>query len=268
MSDVRPVPPPEDDVYEVYAIKYAELSARPASHIFVGADPHERDVDMDYFVWAIRGERSIVVDTGFTRELGENRDRTFLRCPGDALRALGVAPETVADVIITHLHYDHFGNAGLFPNARFHIQDREMAYATGRFMPHAFFGAGYEEDNIVTAVRANFAGRLVFHDGDGTVAPGVTVHLAGGHTAGLQFVRVATRNGWLILASDAAHYHAHRKERRVFPIVYDASAVFRGYDALERMASADTMIIPGHDPAVMADYPAAPGLDGVAVRLD
>jgi hypothetical protein len=46
----------------------------------------------------------------------------------------------------------------------------------------------------------------VFHDGDEEIQPGLSVHLIGGHTMGIQSVRVMTRNGWLVLASDASHY--------------------------------------------------------------
>jgi len=107
------------ETFEVYAIKYAELKARPARDIFLSADLHEAPVDMDYFVWLIRSEtRSIVVDTGFNAQIAAKRGRDFLRCPGEGLRKLGVDPAEVKDVIITHLHYDHVGNFPVFPNAR------------------------------------------------------------------------------------------------------------------------------------------------------
>ena len=106
-------------------------------------------------------------------------------------------------LIVTHLHYDHIGNSDLFPNAVLHVQDKEVAFATGRHMRHAFFRDMYEVDDVAGFVREVYAGRMVFHDGDAEVAPGVTVHLAPGHTPGVQFVHVRTRGGWLVLASDA-----------------------------------------------------------------
>jgi hypothetical protein len=52
--------------YEVYALRYATRGARRAEH-FIGGDPHDAEMPMDYFVWAIRGAgRAFVVDTGFT----------------------------------------------------------------------------------------------------------------------------------------------------------------------------------------------------------
>ena len=66
--------------------------------------------------------------------MAARRQRTFLRCPVQSLALLGIEATTVSDVILTHLHYDHVGNFDRFPAARFHLQEREMAYATGRYM--------------------------------------------------------------------------------------------------------------------------------------
>lgn len=256
--------------YEVYAVKYAELKGRPSTDIFLGSDPHDPAVDMDYFVWVIRsGATAIVIDMGFTRAVGDRRRRTFLRCPGEGLARLGVDPGRVTDVIVTHLHYDHVGNYALFPNATFHIQDKEMAFATGRMMRHRCLCAAYEPEDVVELVRNVFKGRVAFHDGDDTLAPGVSVHLAAGHTAGLQFVRVNTRRGWLVLASDACHYYRHLERNEVFPLVTNLPALLDGYDRLRRLSSDPSLVIPGHDPLVMARHPrVAEDPDGLTIRLD
>src|SRR5215469_9715260 len=92
---------------------------------------------LDYFVWAIVGEdRTFVLDTGFGSDMAKKRGRQLVRPVGDGLKAIGIDPATVGDVIVSHMHYDHAGNIPLFPNARFHIQDAEMAFATGRAMCH------------------------------------------------------------------------------------------------------------------------------------
>jgi glyoxylase-like metal-dependent hydrolase (beta-lactamase superfamily II) len=120
--------------YELFAIRYATREARRAAH-FIGGDPHDGPMPMDYFVWVARGGgRTFVVDTGFNAEVSERRKRTFLRCPVQTLTVLGIDPDTVEDVILTHLHYDHVGNFDRFPKARFHLQERELTYATGRYM--------------------------------------------------------------------------------------------------------------------------------------
>jgi len=123
--------------YEIFAIKYAEVG-RKAWGNFVDGDPHEdSDMPLDYFVWAIVGEgRTIVVDTGFDGPMAKKRQRKIVHPVEEGLEAAGVAHSTVKDVIVTHMHYDHCGNGALFPNARFHMQDTEMEYVTGRCMCH------------------------------------------------------------------------------------------------------------------------------------
>jgi len=255
--------------WEVYALKYAHHERR-ASENFIGGDPHDGPMPLDYFVWLLRGGgREIVVDTGFSAATAAKRAREHLRCPAAALSLLGCDAQTVKDVVITHLHYDHVGNFELFPAAEFHLQDLEMRYATGRHMRHGVFRGAYEVEDVVGMVRRVYAGRVRFHDGDAEIAPGVSVHLIGGHTMGLQVVRVATRRGHVVLASDAAHFYANMEQVRPFPIVWSVADMVEGYAKLAALADSPAHIVPGHDPLVMARYPApSAALEGIAVRLD
>ncbi len=261
MSELHP--------WEVYAIRYATVARRAAEN-FIGGDAHESAMHMDYFVWlARRGKEAWVVDTGFNADAALRRKREFLRSPLEGLKRLGVDAATIENVIITHLHYDHVGNFDQFPKARFHLQDRELAYATGRYMALPFFSGTYEVDEVTAMVRNVYAGRVEFHDGDATLAPGISVHHVGGHTKGLQVVRLWTRVGWLVLASDASHYLANMNEGRPFPIVADVTEMVDGWKRLRELADDPRYIIPGHDPAVMAQFSApSPELEGIAVRLD
>ncbi len=255
--------------YEVYAIRYATI-ARRSSENFIGGDPHESGARMDYFVWLVRnGARSFVVDTGFNEQAAHRRKRDFLRPPTEGLAMLGVDAAQVSEVILTHMHYDHVGNFDLFPNARFHLQDREMSFATGRYMCCGPFAHAYEVDEVVGMVRRVYAGRVEFHDGDAELAPGLSLHHIGGHTLGLQAVRVWTRVGWLVLASDASHYYANMEEARPFPIVADVTAMVDGWRRLKALASAPRHVVPGHDPLVMQRYRAPDAsMEGTVVRLD
>lgn len=259
---------PDDDIYEVFAIRYA-THMRTASHNFLGGDPHDGPMPLDYFVWLARGAtRSYVIDTGFNAGMARLRKREYLRCPSEGLRALGVPPESVTDVILTHLHYDHAGNYDLFPTARFHLQDREIAYATGRCMCHRHLREPYEVEHVLGIVRHVYGERVCFHDGDARLAPGISVHRVGGHSLGLQCVRVRTARGWVVLASDASHLYANLEQRRPFRSVVRVDEMLEGYRLLGELADTPAHIIPGHDPEVMQRYPApAAALKGVCVCL-
>jgi glyoxylase-like metal-dependent hydrolase (beta-lactamase superfamily II) len=224
---------------------------------------------LDYFLWVIQSQdRTIVVDTGFDEEMAKKRQREFLMAPEFALRALGIDHTRISDVILTHLHHDHAGNHQLFPNAKFHIQDRELTYATGRAMCHHTLRHPFEEEDVIQMVRRVFMGRACFHDGSEEIAPGISVHLMGGHTHGIQAVRVLTRRGYLVLASDATHFYANIEQGRPFPAVQDVFAGLEAYGKLRQLASSQDLIIPGHDPLVLRRFPMTlPGFDGT-VRLD
>src|SRR5258708_15438639 len=86
--------------------------------------------------------------------------------------------------MLNSLQYEYGGNLGLFPAVRFHHQDWEMAYATGRHMAQGFFSYAYEVDEVVAMVREAYKGRVRFHDGDAELAPGLSLHRIGGHTEG------------------------------------------------------------------------------------
>lgn len=255
--------------YEIYAIKYGERVGTRGG-MFVYGDPHDAPMAMDYFVWAVRNsDRTFVIDVGYGREEGESRGRTFLRCPTEGLRLVGIEASDVRDVIITHMHYDHAGNLELFPNARFHLQDEEMSYVTGRAMTHRVLRASYRVNDVLGMVRLVYGDRVVFHSGDEEIAPGVSVHHISGHTRGLQSVRVHTERGWVVLASDATHYYENIEKNQPFAVLENMYLMLEGFRKLRSLAPSGAHIVPGHDPEVMKRYPAATQeLEGIVARLD
>lgn len=243
--------------YEVYALRYALHEGRQASENFIAhEDQHEGPMPLAFYLWAIKGNgRTIVVDTGFDEHMAHKRGRIFLNAPARLLADIGIEAEDVTDVIITHMHYDHSGNLGLFPNARYHIQEAEMAYCTGKAMTFGLLRKPFEADNVKSAIDCLFDDRMVFHDGDTDLGGGIRLHKVGGHTKGMQVVSIPTLRGQVVLASDAAHYWVNLSRRSPFPIVVDVQDMLAAYATLERLADGPDHVIPGHDPLVLERFP-------------
>lgn len=245
--------------WEVYAVKYADRNSRTRADSFIFDDHKEAAHGMDYFMWVLRKEDEVIlVDTGYDEAEAARRDRPIRRDPRSALEPLGLSPEAIKTLICTHLHYDHAGGLHLFPEATIHLQTAEMVFATGPCMCDPTMKMPFTGAHVCEAVLRLYQGRVVFHDGDGAVADGVTIHRVGGHSRGLQVVRVLTSAGWLCLASDAAHYYENVFGRKAFPIVVDLEDMVRGWDRIEELASDRRLLIPGHDPIVTEIFPEGP----------
>ena len=143
-----------------------------------------------------------------------------------------------------------------------------MAFATGRHMCVGCIRLPFEADHVISMVRALYADRVCFHDGDAEIAPGVSLHRVGGHSDGLQVVRVETARGPVVIASDAMHFYANAETGNPFPIIYDLGAMAAGWRIAKKLAGGDdSRVIPGHDPLVRQRFPAVPGTDGEVVAL-
>lgn len=246
------------DVWEVYAVKYGTHEGRRMSDTYMGGDPHDTSGRLAYFVWAlVNGGRTYVVDTGFGWESAERRGRKIECLPREGLARIGVDAAKVEDVIITHLHFDHAGTLDHFPNARLHLQDSEMEFATGRCMCHQPLRMAYDVEDVCTMVRRVYAEQVTFHGGDRTLTPGISVHHIGGHAKGLMSVRVKTARGWVVLASDAAHFYINIEEKKPFPILYNLGDMMEGWNKLYALSETRAHMIPGHDPLILERYPAA-----------
>ncbi len=257
-----------DDTYRITMLRYARSDRRRPEN-FHGGDPHDGPMPIEYFNWVIQNDKRVfVVDTGFSEDVGARRGRQTLKPVGLGLKAIGLDPETVSDVIITHMHYDHAGNHDMLPRARYHVQACEMVFATGPCMCHQLMRHPFEEEDVVSMVRKVFANRVEFYDGEATVAPGITVHKVGGHSKGLQIVRVNTERGPVVLASDATHYYEHIENDRAFAVFENLGDLLEGYRTVKRLAPSMKHIVPGHDPKVFERYPAVANMEGWAVRLD
>ncbi len=251
------MPTPE---YEVFALRYARADDRTQGDVLIYPDDHAAPMPLDFYIWAIRGGgRTIVLDTGFDEASGRRRNRQVRRSPIAALKNIGIDAAEVKDVVLSHMHWDHAGHWAEFPKATFHLQDAEMAYCTGRCMCHEPLRRTFDVEQVTTAVRHVFAERVRFHDGTAEIAPGITLHLVGGHSGGMQIMRVPTARGWVVLASDATHFWYNIRRRSPFVIVHNLEKMAEGWVLCEELADGPDHIIPGHDPEVLRRFPKVAG---------
>jgi glyoxylase-like metal-dependent hydrolase (beta-lactamase superfamily II) len=178
---------------------------------------------------------------------------------------LGVKPDEVTDVILTHAHWDHADGADLFPKAQIWIQKDEYTYYTrDAWQPGGTHGGIYGDDMDVL-FNANVAGRLHLVDGDAEILPGISVYIGGRHTWQSQYVSVTTRSGTVVLASDNMYLYENLDKHLPIAQTFDAASNLLAQDRMKTIASKPELIVPGHDPAVMARFPKV--ADGV-VRID
>ena len=188
------------------------------------------------------GRSSAATERGSSTPASSTLDAHGAQPPAAAHRGrgaglVGVDAATVTDVVLTHLHYDHVGGFDQFPNARFHVQDREMAFATGRHMTRAAHTATRSPATTSPSwCWPCTTGGWSFHDGDDELAPGSRCTSSAATPTACRSCGCDTDAGWLVLASDATHYYENMETGRPFPIVFDVGAMIDGYDTLRRLA--------------------------------
>ncbi len=256
------------DPFEVFAIRIGSNAQRQARENFffdACCGPPDASMPLDYYFWVLRSpSRVVVVDTCFPAETARRRERRMYWTPREALAVMGMNPASVADLVITHLHWDHAGCTDLFTQARLHVQAQEMQFCTGAAMRHRHLRKTYEACDVHAALDLLWSDRMVLHEGDTCLAPGLSLHCVGGHTPGSQVVRVLTRRGHLVLASDAVHLWANLRQRSPFPIVHDVARMLDGFERIEQLADGADHIIPGHDPLVAQRFPRWRGHEHIA----
>jgi glyoxylase-like metal-dependent hydrolase (beta-lactamase superfamily II) len=259
----QPAKPAPPRATEVYAIRYGTLRAFPVAGLVAGADTARR-ADIALMVWLIRRPdgRNVLVDAGFYREKFMARWKPAdYRRPSEAVRAVGLRPEDVTDVVVTHVHWDHLDGADLFPNARLWIQRDEYA--------HHVDSTGRARDRTIDSLDADMlarlqrAGRVRLVEGDGReILPGLTVHTGGKHTFASQYAAVRTAAGTVVVASDNAYLYENLATRTPIAQTLDSASNRRAQERMLRLAGSPRLVVPGHDPAVFVRFP-KPG-NGVA----
>jgi glyoxylase-like metal-dependent hydrolase (beta-lactamase superfamily II) len=246
--------------YKIYTLYYGKRDATTADYFL--DDTSNIPIGMGYYLWvATNSEHTVVVDLGYHQDAGERRGRTLVRPVAELLDKIQVDPKAVQHAIVTHMHWDHVGGYALFPNAQFYLQERELRFWTSVKMLE--WKSSLEEEELVAVVRLHFHGRLSLCDGTQEIVPGIMVHHVGGHTMGSQIVQVETAHGTAVIASDAAKLYRNFTEEIPQSRSHSVLDQIRGYKLIKQLASAEDLIIPGHDPEAM--HRLAIYADGIAL---
>jgi len=248
--------PATQPAYEVYAIRYATLLGYPTHELVAGADTSRR-TDLAMTVWLLKGpgDRTVLVDAGFYRDdfVREAQPATFHRS-SEMLESLGVAPGSITDVIVSHVHWDHLDGVDLYPNARVWIQRAEYEYYVG---PQ---GEALHPDisrvDAVMLAKLHAAGRVELVDGDAKeIIPGIRVYTGGRHTYASQYAVVNTRAGSIVIASDNVYLYENMDRHAAIGTTFDAKANLRAQDRMMGLAGTRRLVIPGHDNEVFKRFP-------------
>jgi glyoxylase-like metal-dependent hydrolase (beta-lactamase superfamily II) len=251
--------------YEVYALSYGVFPDYSISNLVAGADKN-RKVDLQMMIWLIKGQggKNILVDTGcyhdkFVKGLGI---KSFIK-PSETIAKLGIKPEEITDIIISHMHWDHADGMDLFPNAKIWIQKDEYTYYTGAAWQPGGKAGGIDPDDVLTLVRLNTQHQVNLVDGDDReIIDGVKVYTGGRHTFASQYVGVRTASGIVVIASDNMYLYENLQQHAPIAQTFDADSNLKAQDRMKLIASRPDLIVPGHDPEVFVRFP-KPG-NGVA----
>lgn len=188
------------------------------------------------------GTAKYLVDTGGTPpdHRYQPYTRTVEQDPVAALARLGVRPEEITDVVLTHLHWDHAGSNHLFPNARFHVQREELRYAAAPMRIHE---GSYDYDVV-------FRTRYAIVDGDRELLPGISVITTPGHSPGSQSVIVNTKAGGYLIAGDLIGlYECYESDPMIVNAIHTDLGVY--YESLDKVRAQGCAVLPGHDIKVL-----------------
>ncbi|MGH9099758.1 MAG: N-acyl homoserine lactonase family protein [Acidimicrobiales bacterium] len=265
-SDDRPDPSvtSADDRYEVFIVKHGTRAAL-RSEVFLNYSLYgepDGPIGMDYFFWVLRNDaRTVVVDTGFSRHGGDSRGRTRLADVSELLGALGVDVASGPPVVLTHAHYDHAGNLGLFTTSPVVMAAQELDFWNSRHAARTLFHHSVDDADLAHLQKVRAEDRLELFDGSYTVAPGVELLRVGGHTPGQTVILVKTADGTVLLASDAVHYYEELERDMPFSSVADLVDMYAAFETVRSLLSSGDVrhLVTGHDPGTLDRFGAVEG---------
>ena len=271
------------DAYSIWMLEYAYAPEGPLSGLIYGAH-NEGTVKVPYCYTLLKGPRhNVLVDVGYKdrgggKVMADRAGVTNWHDPRTVLKEVGLDPIDIDSVVITHAHFDHFGNVEDFPGATFYIQERELTrwrWASSLPPRLGWLMGATDPDDVVRGAELATQGRLVLVDGDNEqILPGIDLFAAfDTHTFGSQFVRVHSAHGTWILAGDLVNVRENLTGRSsdgaYIPIGYAGGSQTNLLLATERMMAMveydHRRIIPVHERRLAETFPSRVAETGLCV---
>ncbi len=219
---------------------------------------HDTDHLFNIYLSVISGNGiHALVDTGMESVAEMNRGAGFLMTelitqePEEAtlsiLRRVGLDVQDISYVFLTHCHYDHCSNLGLFPNATVVIPAKAWAAWHNDPEKRRYLHAGFFEQ--MEALWAQ--GKVCLLD-EGVVRPGIGVRWVGGHSVCSQFIYVNTAKGVALFTGDTVQMYSNLAQNEIIGICDSEEECWQAIDIARRDAD---IFLPGHDPRVLAEHP-------------
>jgi glyoxylase-like metal-dependent hydrolase (beta-lactamase superfamily II) len=247
-------------VYDVYAAKYAgPFTSKLAFLLF--NQGWDQDIDRYYYIWVVKGPtETILVDTGVGLTVAADRKLKGYVSPVDVAARIGVKPNDVTKVVVSHMHWDHVGGIEMmpkaYPKAVFYVQKREYDFWTENPVAERKIFAG-GADPLAYRLMQEMEGspRLQIVSGDVNIGPGLDIMLGPGHTIGTQSLAVTTAKGTAVVASDCGHLARNFKEDTPSILITDLIAWMETYDKVRAKAASVELCFPGDDAGMLLNYP-------------
>jgi len=239
---------------EIYGLKIGKREIEKSLMFFM--EGFNETIVISYYFWCIKTDNKVIlIDTGFLPEVSVERNVRNYKSPDLLLKEIGVEPDEVDIVLLTHLHWDHFGGYSYFPNAKFYVQRTEWEFATGEFSNTKVIKQFYDKHLLQKVEQLIENKQLEIIDNTFNPLSGIQLVSFGGHTPGSQVIMVDTDRHPVIFCGDLGYFYRNFEEENPPMLNLDIPECLAAYRRIKEIVKEKKgTVIPGHDPVILDKF--------------